>query len=120
MSFLKFSIIFLSLLFSCNSTHKSITNNTEEEEEAQMESNKMTEAGFTSGTIVYSEKEGDCPTTIQVEGGEEALFYDPINIAEVFKNDGNKVWFKFTRLRMMNRCDKAGPIRIEEILERND
>ena len=120
MSFLKFSIIFLSLLFSCNSTNKSITNNTEEEEEAQMESNKMTEAGFTSGTIVYSEKEGDCPTTIQVDGGEEALFYDPINIAEVFKNDGNKVWFKFTRLRMMNRCDKAGPIRIEEILERND
>lgn len=119
MKYFKLAIILFSFLFiSCNSTKRTATNNTENE--TQMESNKMNESGFTTGTILFSEKEGDCPFTIQVDGNDGALFYDPINISEGFKNDGEKVWFKFTRLRTMNRCEKASPIRIEEIQKRND
>jgi len=115
MKYFNFAVILFSfLIVSCNTSHKTTTTNNSENE-SQMESKKMTESGFTTGTIVHSEKEGDCPITIQVDEEEGAIYYDPINITEDFQNNGEQVWFKFTRLRMMNRCDNASPIRIEEI-----
>lgn len=111
------TLILLSVfLISCNSTNKTAITNTEKE--TQMESKNMIEAGFIMGTIVSSDKEGDCPFTIQIEGVEGISFYDPINMTEDYKKDGEKIWFKFTGLRMMNRCDKANPIRLEEIQKR--
>ena len=119
MKYFKIALILLSVfIISCNSTNKSASNSVEIE--TQVESNKMVDAGFVKGTIVNSDKEGDCPFTIQFEGVDGISFYDPINITDDFKKDGEKIWFKFTGLRMMNRCDKANPIRLEEIQKRNE
>ena len=104
---------FLLILFSCNSTNKSVS--TTSENETQMESKKMIEEGFTKGTITFSKEEGDCPVTIKVEGKEGSYYLDPINLSEDFQKDEEKVWFKFGGLKMMNRCDNASPISIIEI-----
>ncbi len=119
MKYFKITFILLSVfIFSCNSTTKTATNNSIND--TQMESKKMIDAGFIMGTVVSSEKEGDCSFTIQIEGVDGISFYDPINITDDFKKDGETIWFKFTGLRMMNRCDKANPIRIEEIQLRDE
>ncbi len=78
----------------------------------------MIEEGFIKGIIVTSKVEGDCPITIQVEGKEGSYFLDPINLEDNYKNDGEKIWFKFAGLRRMNRCEKANPISIIEIQKR--
>ncbi len=111
-------ILFTLLLFSCNTTNKSVTN-TSENKTQMVDAKKMIEAGFLEGVIVTSKKEGDCPITIQVEGKDGAYFLDPINITEEYKIDGEQVWFTFGGLRMMNRCEKANPISIIEIQKRN-
>ncbi len=119
MKFLKISLLLFSvLLFSCNSTNKTATNNTETE--TQMDAKKMMEEGFIKGVIVTSNKEGDCPITIQVETKEGTTLFDPINITEEYKKEGEKIWFKFGGLRMMNRCIKANPISIIEIQKRGE
>jgi hypothetical protein len=106
--------LFLSIiLISCNSTNKSVS--TISENETQMVSKNMVEEGFTNGTITISKKEGDCPITIKVERKEGAYYLDPINLSEDFQKDGEKVWFKYGGLKMMNRCDKASPVSIIEI-----
>ena len=100
------------LLFSCKSTNNS-------ENEIKIATEKMLEAGFIKGTIITSKIEGDCPSTIKIQGKEALYFLDPINLEENYKNDGEKIWFKFAGLRMMNRCDKANPISITEIVKSN-
>ena len=53
MKFLNVSILLLSIfLFSCNSTNKSVSDNSEKE--TQIDAKKMTEEGFIKGTIVTS------------------------------------------------------------------
>ncbi len=114
MSYFNTLTLFFSLiLFSCNSINKSVS--TTSENETQVESKKMIEAGFTDGTITISKKEGDCPITIKVERKEGAYYLDPINLPEDFQKDGERVWFTFGGLRMMKRCDKASPVSIIEI-----
>ena len=81
---------------------------------------KMIEDGFKMGTIVASKAEGDCPFTIQMEGEDKPYFLDPINLDESFKKNGQKVWFTFNGLRMMNRCEKANPVSIVEMKKRED
>jgi len=118
MKFLNVSILLLSIfLFSCNSTNKSVSDNSEKE--TQIDAKKMTEEGFIKGTIVTSKVEGDCPITIQVDGKDGSYFLDPINLDDNYKKEGEKIWFKFGGLRMMNRCEKANPISIIEIQKRN-
>ena len=118
MTFLKTSISLLFVLaMSCN-TSKTITSNNENEmstEDTNTEQ-KMIEAGFKKGTIIYSEEEGDCPYTIQIE--ENGNFFDPINLEESYKTGGLNVWVKYNGLRMMNRCIKANPVSIAEIQKR--
>ena len=109
-------LLFSILLFSCNSTNKSVIDTSENE--IRIESEKMIEDGFIKGTIVASEIEGDCPITIKVQGKEAPYFLDPINLEGSFKKEGEKVWFKFEGLRMMNRCNKANPISIIDIQKR--
>ena len=119
MKTIKISILLFSvLLFSCNTTNKSVTTNTETEKETQMDAKKMIDAGFLKGVIVTSEKEGDCPITIEVLSSDYSYFLDPINITEEYMKEGEKIWFKFNGLRMMNRCEKANPISLIEIQKR--
>ncbi len=107
------SIIIMSCCSSTKSTSNSETSNT-----AEMESKKMMDEGYKMGVIVTSRKEGDCPITIQIQD-EETYLLDPINIAEMYKViDGDKVWVKYTGLRMMNRCEKANPVSLTEIQKR--
>ncbi|MFK5982614.1 MAG: hypothetical protein QM499_06845 [Flavobacteriaceae bacterium] len=107
------TLLFLLILFSCNSTNKSVS--TTSGSETQVMSKKMIEDGFTNGTITISKKEGDCPITIKVVGKDGSYYLDPINLSSDFQKEGKKVWFKYGGLRMMNRCDKASPISIIEI-----
>jgi len=119
MTLLNSSFLLLSVfVMSCCSSTKT-TNTTENSNNVEMETKKMMEEGFKKGVIVTSRKEGDCPITIQMQDEETTYFLDPINIAEKYKvTDGEKIWFKFTGLKMMNRCDKASPISITEIQKR--
>ena len=121
------SIVALTLL-SCGSTEKQTTSTAEtttteatietetNTDNEKMDAQKLMAAGYILGTIVYSDKEGDCPYTIQMPGDKMEFYYlDPVNLEEKFKKDGQKVWIKFNGLRRMNRCDKATPAEITSI-----
>lgn len=90
--------------------------NTEEVAKDNIEKKVTEEAfdptGYTSGIIVYSKEKDDCEYTIKLKDG---LYYDPINLEDGYKKDGMAVYFKFRGLRMMNRCNKANPVSIEEM-----
>lgn len=113
----KILMIFLGvLLISCGSTTRTISESTSEEAAGNLELlNDMTKEGFLSGTIIYSEKEGDCAYVIDVDNEGHSFMLDPINLDKSFMKDGQQVWFKFTGLRMMNRCTKANPVNIIEM-----
>mgnify|MGYP000069350232 FL=1 len=104
------TLLFPILLFSCKSTNNS---------ENKIAIEKMMEAGFIKGTIVTSTIEGDCPITIKVEGKNGTYYLDPIDLREDFQIEGEQVWFKYGGLRRMNRCEKASPISIIEIIKGN-
>src|SRR5690606_32015512 len=133
---LKVAFTFITLAFlSCGSSEKqtqttttsetntTISGNTSSETTTQTNTNnetmdpkKLMAEGFLLGTIVYSDKEGDCPYKIQMPGDKMEFYYlDPINLEEKFKVDGQKVWIKFNGLRRMNRCDKATPAELVDI-----
>ena len=108
-------LLFSILLFSCSITNKSITSSSGGE--LQIVKEKMMEAGFVKGTIVTSTIEGDCPITIKVQGKDAPYFLAPINLENIEINEGENIWFKFAGLMMMNRCEKANPISIIEIVK---
>lgn len=108
-------IISLGLASNCSSTKTS--NEVSLTNDSAMTSEQMEEAGYTKGTIVSSEKEGDCPYVIALEDDSSRMF-DPVNLETAYKKDGTKIWFKYTGLRMMNRCEKANPVNINEIQKR--
>ena len=115
---MKFLSLFLLLsVISCNTTNKATEakNNTDQ----QMDSKQMIADGYLAGQISISTKEGDCPTTIKVEGKDGTYYLDPIDLKEDFQTDGEKVWFKYAGLRRMNRCEKASPISVSEIIKSN-
>ncbi|MEM0517928.1 MULTISPECIES: hypothetical protein [Aequorivita] len=118
--FLKIGIaIFSTLILSCGTTVKQTESTSTEEttsKEETVDPQKMIAAGYMLGTIIYSDKENDCPYTIQMPGDKMEFYYlDPINLDETYKVDGLKVWVKFNGLRRMNRCDKATPAEITDI-----
>ncbi len=98
------------LVISCN-TNKEVL----ETKDAMSEKMKL-EEGFKKATVIYSTLEGDCPYTISVEG--ESVLFDPVNLESNFKKNQEKVWVKYHPLRMPNRCDKANPVEITEIVKR--
>ena len=106
------------LLFAvgCSST-KNTADTMDESKKAEAMNQKMMEAGFLKGTVVAEESESNCPYTIKVEA-ETTYYLDPVNLDETFQKDGEKIWFTFRGLSMMNRCDKASPINIEAIQKR--
>ena len=78
---------------------------------------KLIPEEFTAGVIQESTKKGDCLFTILVTSkGKESLHFDPINLDEAYKKNGLAVFFKYRPLRMMNRCQRANPVEIQEIL----
>ena len=77
--------------------------------------------GYLPGRIIFSDLAEDCEYTIQLKDGERDFYYvDPINLEENFRNNAQTVWVKFNGLRRMNRCEKATPVEITEILKRDE
>lgn len=117
MTLLKFSFGFLFFFaIACNSSKETTKDTTEMNSVKQQDEQKMMDAGFKKGVVVYSNAEGDCPYTIKLE--ESDTYYDPINLEENYKTDGEKVWFQFNPLRRMNRCVKANPVYVSKIKKR--
>ncbi len=110
------SLLLVMLIMSCSSYKNN--SKTNKETAAMNESKTMLAEGYLAGTIVTSEKEGDCPYKIEVNGADGKYFLDPTNLEADFQKDGQKIWFKFTGLRMMNRCENASPISLNEIQKR--
>ena len=111
-----FFTVFLFVALSCNSKKTATDNNASSEIKTSMTQEEMLANGFVTGSIEESTKEGDCPFTIKITGeGGTTFYYDPTNLGDEFKKDGMEVIFTFRGLRMMNRCDKANPIQINEI-----
>lgn len=117
MKILKISFILVILMAtSCCTSGKTTKNETKTgSSELMSNSKKMIADGFTLGTIVASTKEGDCPYVISSEIDGNKVMYDPINLDEMYKKDGMKVWYKYNGLRMMNRCEKANPVSLEDM-----
>lgn len=119
MKLLRLLFVLTALIsLSCNSSSKATNGDGPDEEQIEMMAKKMKEAGFMSGTVVYSDVEGDCAYTIDVDSEDFKYLLDPINLDEKYQKDGAKIWMKFGGLRMPNRCEKANPVSIIEIQER--
>jgi len=103
-------ILILALIAGCSSAKKMENQPSEAEK-------KMLAAGFLMGTVIAEPNGGGCPYTIEV-AAETPYYLDPLNLMEYYQKDGKKIWFKFQGLRMMNRCEKANPVSIQEIQER--
>ena len=58
------------VVLSCNSSSKATNGDGPNKEEMEMIAKQMKEAGFYSGTIVYSDVEGDCAYTIDVDSDD--------------------------------------------------
>lgn len=112
------AVIFSIAVISCCSGKKTATENsaTETNNDITINTQKMMESGFSKASIVESKIEGDCPFTIKIEAG--GMLLDPTNLDEGFKKHNEKIWVKYAGLRMMNRCEKANPVRIEAIQKR--
>jgi hypothetical protein len=120
--FLLFSVVLISNCGTTKTSSSTLTSSETTTESMSMANAKndteMISEGYSKGTIVASTIENDCPYTIRMEDKESYLL-DPVNLEETYKKDGMQIWFKFTGLRMMNRCDKANPITITEIKKVN-
>lgn len=117
MKIFSLSLLLILSITSCNTTNKAteVKSNSEE----KMDKKEMIANGYLAGEISISTIEGDCPITIKIEGKEGTYYLDPIDLKEEFHTEGEKVWFKYAGLRRMNRCEKANPISITEIIKSN-
>lgn len=114
----------LILLFtSCDSPKATIQKveseaNTNEQYQVEMEK-QMIGDGFHIGEIQHLEN-SKCAYII-IDQTTKVKF-DPINIEDEeyqsFRNDTQKIYYKFRGLRMMNRCTEAQPIQLTEIKKR--
>ena len=93
-----FSILIL-VLVSCNCNKKTVVAET-----------KKLENGFKKA-VVYKTNLEPCSYKLQVN----ETFFDPINLKEDFKKDKLKVWVKYSKSRMKNRCSDLLPINIQEM-----
>ncbi len=113
-----FALLFI-LAIACNSTKNSTDSTTEASStavETSTASAMMTD-GFEKAEIMTSNEEG-CPYVLKMVNMEDELF-DPINLETSFQSNGEKVWVKYRRLRMANRCNGASPVSIESIQQRS-
>ena len=114
---LALALIAVMTMAACGSTQEKNSTTGDNTGPAVDESNMIAQ-GYLKGIIRYSEAEGDCPYAIEVESDDYNYMLDPLNLEEAHKKDGHKVWFKFTPLRMPNRCEKASPVNLTEVQQR--
>ena len=107
---LSISLLVFFCVTSCSTMDKTTS------AEKRIIKNQRIEKGFTLGEIFLSNIEGDCPVTIKIKGKNGVYYLDPINLDDKYQLAGLEVWFKYSGLRRMNRCQKANPIAIQEIL----
>jgi hypothetical protein len=107
---LSISFLVFFCIISCSTIDKTIS------AEKRIIKNQRIDKGFTLGEIFLSNIEGDCPVTIKIDDKNGIYYLDPINLEEKYHIDGLNVWFKYGGLRRMNRCQKANPITINEIV----
>ncbi|WP_299259524.1 hypothetical protein [uncultured Aquimarina sp.] len=113
-------LIAIIYLQSCNTTKRTDVKavNDDQNNSQITSSEKMLEKGFTKGALSIN-KSKDCPYILTVEKYTDKL--DPINIQDFFKTDiPEKVWVKYSDLRMNSRCNEARPVSIQEISKRID
>lgn len=111
MKFINLIVVFILLLAFPSCKVKNATSET-----MKLSEEKMIDEGFKKATVVYSSLPDDCEFTLAIEG-ERSLF-DPINLEIKFQKSQEKVWVKYTPLRMPNRCEKANPVELTEIYHR--
>lgn len=106
---------------SCDSAKTASTDREPENKTVNAMESKLQAEGYLSAVIKY---QAGSKCTYVLVNEKSQLKYDPINIDEEkfmsFKKDSEKVYFKYRALRMMNRCDDAQPIEIEDIKKRED
>ena len=117
--------VFVVGIFSCapfqNQAPNAETNTPAEIEAKKIAGSQMMQAGYLPGRIIYSDLRDDCQYTIQLKENEKEFYYvDPINLNSEFNTDGQTVWVKFTGLKRENRCEKAVPVELTEILNRDE
>lgn len=125
-TFIKLSLVSLmTFSLSCDTAKSAATNtekdteNTIVEDSKKMESKNLSTEGYSLGTIAYT-KDSKCNYIIVDE--KSGAKFDPINIDDKkyasLKSDATKVYYKYRPLRMMNRCDEAQPIELEDMQSR--
>ena len=119
--YLLFIFTFLSCVSSQNQSQNMETNSAAEIEAKKALAEQMMSDGYLPGRIIYSDLSDDCEYTIQLKRGEKDFYYvDPINLSKNFRRDNQTIWVKFNGLRRMNRCEKATPVEITEIKNRDE
>ncbi|MDN3722848.1 hypothetical protein QRD02_00515 [Aequorivita sp. SDUM287046] len=120
-SILLFGFSVLSCVSSQNKSLNVETNSPAEIEAKKILGEKMMADGYLPGRIIYSDLADDCEYTIQLKDGDKDFYYvDPINLDEIFRRNNLTIWVKFNGLRRMNRCEKAAPVSITEIKNRDE
>ncbi len=121
---IKFSLLvgLLLIVESCNTTKPMVNKDSEDTTTASKQMDeKFVNQGYSIG-VVKSVSNSKCPYII-VDKMTGATF-DPINIQEKkfisFQKDLEQIYFKYRSLRMMNRCNDARPIELEDIKKRED
>ena len=118
MTFLKFTFGLLFLIGAACNSAKNTTENTMKDKVMKM-NEKLIAEGFKKAIVIESKIENDCPYTLMMDGNKDILF-DPINLEEKYKSNGEEIWVKYRPLRRQNRCAKANPVEITAIQKREE
>ena len=105
---------FFICLLSCH-TNKKVT---DKENSLSSTTESLIKKGFKKAIIIKNKSKSSCALLVSLLDSKELL--DPVGIDQNnFKNE-EKIWFKFSSLRMKNRCEKARPVSVIEIKKRDD
>lgn len=115
------AVFFISMGSSCDSAKSSVAEGDSEAIRTKEMETKLKNEGYLAATVKY---QADSKCTYVLIDETTDVKYDPINLDEAkfmsFKKDLEKVYFKYRALRMMNRCEDAQPVELEDIKKRED
>ncbi len=81
-----------------------------------IDAENLIKEGYKKG-VLKATSSTNCPYTLTVEAYKDTL--DPINLSDFFKESiPEKVWVKYSSLRMKNRCNNGRPVSINNIKKR--
>ena len=109
------SLFFIAVIAISCCTKKAIVDETDTKTTTTVKETTFDPTGYTEGIIVQSTSKGDCEWTIQLKDGS---FIEALKIDEKYLKNGTSIWIKYTLQRRMQRCDKASPAVISEIVLR--